>query len=88
MKEWIRQAFENAEEQASDKEYKAYEDAIGKDTDTVLMAVAMKIGIDRMDDLCGVVLTNGQKETLVDFISALAMFSFHLGYHKGMEAIK
>lgn len=88
MKEWIRQAFESAEERASDEEYKAYEDAIGNDTDTLLMSVAIRVGIERMEDLCGVELTSGQKETLAEFISALSMYSFHLGYHKGMEAMR
>lgn len=88
MKEWIKRAFENAEEQASDKEYKAYEDAIGKDYDTLIMAVAIKVGLERMDALCKTIADNGQQDTLVDFIEDVAMFSFHLGYHKGMEAIK
>ena len=88
MKEWIRQAFESAEERASDEEYKAYEDAIGKDSDTLIMAVSIKVGLERMDALCKVIADSGQQDTLVDFIEDVAMFSFHLGYHKGMEAIK
>ena len=88
MDKFVKQAFKDAEERASDEEYKAYKDAIGNDTDTFLMAVVMRVGIERMDDLCGVVLTKGQKETLAEFISALSMYSFHLGYHKGMEAMR
>lgn len=87
MDDFAEKAFNDALNAISDEEEKAWYDVTGGvgDYETILLAVAMSVGISNVNNLCDVATKGGQADVLAEYAHMLILTGFHLGYKARME---
>jgi len=90
--DWIRKAFEKAaddtpfDDPEEELEFQAYHRRIIQDSDVVIQACGMYVGLDKMNALSKVVIESGNVGTLSAFVKNLVTIGFHIGYNEGRKA--
>lgn len=89
MDNFAKQAFEDALEQQTETEFDAWMKFSDKDFMVTTMTVIARIGLEKVNNLCGAVIKAGQADTLAEYAHGLMMVAFHAGYKaKGEEVGK
>ena len=90
MDDFAKKAFDDALKAVSEDEKNAWfelTDGPGK-YETIVMAVAMYVGIDKVNKLCGVAIEGKQTDVLAEYAHTLMLTGFHLGYHAALGDVK
>lgn len=84
--EFVKKAFENAQDAEIRDEAHAYCAKVGGDKIVHLIdMVAFRIGLDKMEELCKAIVLNGQEKNFTEFVKCFMMFAFHEGYHAAKQ---
>lgn len=85
MDKFAENAFNEAMENQTRKEFDAYRKFSENEFMFAQRAIAERIGMDKMDALCGAAIKSGVVDTLAEYAQSLMMFGFHKGYKARME---
>jgi len=87
MDNFAKQAFEDALEQQTEREFEAWMKFSDKDFMVTTMTVIARIGLEKVNNLCGAVIKAGQADTLAEYAHGLMMLAFHAGYKARSEEV-
>lgn len=86
MDDFVRRAFDDAQDALVDKERDAFMKAIGDDeTQAAHVVAALHVGLTKLDKMCEVVIKSGNGDTLAEYANELLLVGFHIGYRSAME---
>lgn len=80
MDKFVKDAFKEAMETHVKDEFKAWCKFSEKGYMDAYASVVMKVGIERMNNLCGMAVKAGQGYTFAEYTHILMMMAFHKGY--------
>lgn len=75
---------ENAFQQ-TEQEFQSWMNFSEKGFMAAHMAVVTRIGLEKMDALCGAAIKAGAADTLAEYAHSLMMMAFHIGYKARRE---
>lgn len=85
MGTFAEKAFKDADNAANETEFRAWQRFAEKTFNSFQTAVAIKIGLSKMNDMCGAVVEKGLEDVLADYAYHLTMAAFHMGYNARRE---
>lgn len=80
MDKFVKDAFKEAMETQAKDEFKAWCKFSEKEYMDAHLTVVMKVGVERMNALCGAAVKAGQGDTFAEYTHILMMMAFHKGY--------
>lgn len=85
MDKFTENAFKQALEQQTEQEFQAWMNFSDLEFMVAHMKVIARIGLDKINTLCGAALRAGAGDTLAEYAHGLMMVAFHGGYKARME---
>ena len=85
MDKFAENAFKEAMEQQIEQEFQSWTNFSEKDFMAAHMAVVARIGLEKINTLCGAVIKAGAADTLAEYAHSLMMMAFHIGYKARWE---
>ena len=81
MDDFVKKAFAEANENFTEKERRAFDEAVVKDdAKTVTMLAALNVGLPTMQAMLNILNDAGMQDPFADYIGSISLISFHLGY--------
>ena len=80
MDKFVEDAFKDALEEKSKKEFKTWCKFSEESYMDAHASVVMRVGIERMNALCRAANTAGQGDAFAEYTHILMMTAFHMGY--------
>ena len=85
MDKFAEQAFKDAMEQQTEQELAAWMKFADKEFMRAYLPVVTRIGLEKMNNLCGAAIRAGEGDTLAEYAHSLMMMAFHIGYKARRE---
>ncbi len=85
MDKFAENAFKEALEQQNEQEFQAWKKFSDKEYMDAHLVVVARIGLEKINNLCGAAIRAGEGDTLAEYAHSLMMMAFHIGYHARME---
>ena len=85
MDKFAEQAFKDAMEQQTEQELAAWMKFADKEFMRASLPVVTRIGLEKMNNLCGAAIRAGEGDTLAEYAHSLMMMAFHIGYKARRE---
>lgn len=80
MDKFVEDAFKDALEEKSKKEFHAWTNFSDNSLMATNMVVSRRIGLNKMNDLCHAAIQAGVGDALAEYAYNLMMMAFHMGY--------
>lgn len=88
MDKFVKDAFKDAMEQQTEQEFAAWMQFSDKEFMTAHLTVVARIGLEKINNLCGAAIRAGEGDTLAEYAHQLMMMAFHIGYKARREEEK
>lgn len=85
MDKFAENAFKEAMEQQTEQEFAAWMKFSDKEFMTAHLTVVARIGLEKINNLCGAAIRAGEGNTLAEYAHSLMMMAFHIGYKARRE---
>lgn len=85
MDKFVKDAFKEAMETQNEQEFQAWMKFSDNEFMTAHLTVVARIGLEKINNLCGAAIRAGEGDTLAEYAHSLMMMAFHIGYKARME---
>ena len=85
--DFVRKAFKDASRVADDNEFEAYRKRIIDNIEPLSVACGIAVGLDKMNELSGLIIKSGLGETFVEWTRMVMTIAFSEGYKAKAEEV-